>query len=139
MHKLPSKMDKIAHKTATTPTESLCLSALSGFTTSFAYKSPIYATQVSHPQKPLYDRHCRSLWFAKKRQMTPSLIPAKKSDIFIVHIFCITDFQKNLYPCLCKPNFDPKKHSGYRATARPSCIWRTARATVALSQKGEKK
>jgi len=71
--------------------------------------------------------------------MTPSLIPAKKSDIFIVHIFCITDFQNPFYPCLCKPIFDPKKHSGCRATARPSCIWRTARATVALSQQKEQK
>ena len=70
---------------------------------------------------------------------TYSLIPAKKSDIFIAHIFCITDFQKNLYPCLCKPNFDPKKHSGCRATARPNCIRRTAECDAGSFQKREQK
>ena len=119
MHKLSSKMDKNGSKRATTPTESLCSSALSGFTTSFAYKSPIYATQVSHSQKPLYDRHCRSKWFAKRRLMTPSLIPAKKSDIFIVHIFCINRFLKiRLFIDFCVTFFDltAKKNATLQVT-----------------------
>ena len=63
----------------------------------------------------------------------------KKIGHFIVHIFCITDFQNLYYPCLCKPNFGPKKHSGCRATARSSCIRRTVECDAGSLQKGEKK